>query len=127
MEPPNPSFANEPNVPQQVTVLVFDELRAADSLPFHVHRLDVLMEAGLVAFPDTVFEFVGVGLEEAQHSSLANIFQVFLSAFFASFRRRSFSGLARRLFLAPLSVAMFRSYQPARQGPRTNPVVRVGA
>ena len=57
MEPPDPSFADEFNVPQQDTVLVFDVRRAAVSLPFHVHRLKVLVEAGLVAFSSACFEF----------------------------------------------------------------------
>ena len=50
MEPPDPSFADEFNVPQEDAVLVFDERRAAVSLRFQVHRLKVLVEAGLVAF-----------------------------------------------------------------------------
>ena len=50
MEPPSPSFADEFNVPQEVIVLVFDVHRAAVSLPFQVHPLEVLVEAGLVIF-----------------------------------------------------------------------------
>ena len=34
VEPPNPSFANEFNVPQEDAVLVFNGRRAAVSLPF---------------------------------------------------------------------------------------------
>ena len=49
VEPPDPSFADEFNVPQQYEVLVFDVRRAAVSLPFQVHRLKVRVEAGLVA------------------------------------------------------------------------------
>ena len=44
MEPPDPSFADEFNVPQEDAVLVFDVRRAAVSLPFQVHRLKVLLE-----------------------------------------------------------------------------------
>ena len=43
VEPPNPLFADEFNVSQQTAVLVFDELRAAVSLPFQVHRLKMPM------------------------------------------------------------------------------------
>ena len=50
MEPPNPSFADEFNVPQEDAVLDFDERRAAVSLRFQVHRLKLLVEAGLVVF-----------------------------------------------------------------------------
>ena len=45
------------NVPQEDAVLVFDVRRAAVSLPFQVHRLKVLVEAGLVAFSSACFEF----------------------------------------------------------------------
>ena len=76
MEPPNPSFADEFNVPQQIAVLIFDELRATVSLPLQVHRLEVLIKSRLIAFPDACFEFADVGLEEAQHSSLANLLEV---------------------------------------------------
>ena len=58
MKPPDPSFVDEFNVPQEDAVLVFDVLRrAAASLPFQVHRLKVLVEAGLVAFSSACFEF----------------------------------------------------------------------
>ena len=50
MKPPDPSFADEFDVPQEDAVLVLDVRRAAASLPFQVHRLEVLVEAGLVAF-----------------------------------------------------------------------------
>ena len=62
LEPPNPSFADESNVPQQNTVLIFNELRAAVSLPLRVYRLDVFIKSGLVAFPDACFEFADVNL-----------------------------------------------------------------
>ena len=57
MEPPDPLFANEFNVLQEDAVLVFDVRQAAVSLPFQVHRLTVLVEAGLVAFSCALFEF----------------------------------------------------------------------
>ena len=43
MEPPDPSFADEFNVPQEYAVLVFEVHRAPVSLPFQVHRLKVLV------------------------------------------------------------------------------------
>ena len=58
MEPPDPSFADEFNVPQEDAVFIFDVRRAAVSPPFQVHRLKVLVEAGLVAFSSACFEFV---------------------------------------------------------------------
>ena len=64
VEPPNPSFADEFNVSQQTAMLVFDELRAAVSLPFQVHRLKMPLESGLVASPDACFEFADVGPDE---------------------------------------------------------------
>ena len=57
MEPPEPSLADELNVPQKDAVLVFDVRRAAVSLPFQVYRHKVLVEAGLVAFSSACFEF----------------------------------------------------------------------
>ena len=50
MEPPDSSFTDEFNVPQEDAVLVFDVLRAAVSLPFQVQCLKVLVEAGMVTF-----------------------------------------------------------------------------
>ena len=57
MEPSDSSFADGFNVSQEGAVLVFGVLRAAVSLPFQVHRLKVLVEAGLVAFSNACFEF----------------------------------------------------------------------
>ena len=64
MEPPDPSFADELNVPQEDAVLVFDVRRAAGSLPFQVHCLKVLVGAGLVTFSSACFEFADEGSEE---------------------------------------------------------------
>ena len=57
MEPPDPSIADEFNVLQEDAALVFDVRRAAVALTFQVHRLKVLVEAGLVAFSSACFEF----------------------------------------------------------------------
>ena len=73
MEPQDPSFADKFNVPQEYAVLVFDLCRAAVSLSFQVHRLKVLVEAGLVAFSSACFEFADEVPKEAQHSSLAHL------------------------------------------------------
>ena len=79
MEPPNPSFADEFNVSQEYAVFIFGVHRAAVSLPFQVYRLQVLVEAGLVAFPKACFEFADEVPEEAQHGSLANLSKIFAS------------------------------------------------
>ena len=79
MEPPDPSFADESNVPQKDAVIVFDVRRAAVSLPFQVHRLKVLVEAGLVAFSSACFEFANEVPKEAQHCSLAHLPKIFPS------------------------------------------------
>ena len=79
MEPPDPSFADEFNVPQEDTILVFDVRRAAVSLPFQVHRLKVLVKAGLVAFSRACFKFADEVSKEAQHGSLAHLPNVFSS------------------------------------------------
>ena len=49
------------------------------SLSFQVHRLKVLVEAGLVAFSSACFEFADEVPEEAQHGSLAHLPKVFSS------------------------------------------------
>ena len=79
MESPDPSFANEFNVPQEDAVLVFDVRRAAVSLPFQVHRLEVLVEADQVAFSSTCFEFANEVPKEAQHGSRAHLPKFFSS------------------------------------------------
>ena len=73
MEPPESSFADEFNVSQEYAVLVFGVGRAAVSLSLQVHRLQVLVDAGLIVFPNACFEFADKGREEAQHDSLANL------------------------------------------------------
>ena len=79
MEPPDPSFADEFNVPQKDDVLVFDVHRATVSLPFQVNCLKVLVETGLVIFSSACFEFAKEVPKEAQHGSLAHISKVFSS------------------------------------------------
>ena len=79
MGPPNPSFADEFNVPQEDAVLVFGVRRAAVSLRFKVYRLKVLAEAGLVAFSRACFEFADEVPKEAQHGSLAHLPKFFSS------------------------------------------------
>ena len=79
MEPPDPSFADKSNVPQEHAVLVFDVRRAVVSLPFQVHRLKMLVEAGLVAFSNACFDFADEVSKEAQHGSLAHLPKVFSS------------------------------------------------
>ena len=68
MKPPDLSFVDKFNVPQEYAVLVLDVRRAAVSLPFQVHRFDVLVEAGLVAFSNVCFEFADEAPEEARHA-----------------------------------------------------------
>ena len=79
MEPPYSLFVDKFNVPQEYTVLVFDVRRAAVSLPFQVHCLQVLVEAGLIAFPNACFQFADEGPEESQHRILTNLPDIFAS------------------------------------------------
>ena len=67
MEPPDPSFADEFNVPQEDAILVFDVRRAAVSLTFQVHLLKWFIEADLVAFSSARFEFADEVPKDAQH------------------------------------------------------------
>ena len=59
----------------------------------------MLVEAGLVAFSSTCFEFADKVPKEAQHGSLAHCLKLF-SAIFTAFRRLLWWGSARRCFLA---------------------------
>ena len=86
MKPPDPSFADEFNFPQEDAVLVFDVRRAAVSLPFQVHLLKVRVEAGLAAFSIACFEFADEVSKKAQHGNLAHLPKVF-PAIFKAFRR----------------------------------------
>ena len=89
---------DEFNVSQEYAILVFDVCRAALLLPFQVHRLQVFVEAGLIAFLNACFEFADEGPEEAQHGSLANL-RRFVPAIFTSFRRLLLWGSTRRRLL----------------------------
>ena len=73
MGPSDPSITDEFNVPQEYAALVFDVRRAAVSLPFQVHRLEVLVEARLVAFSSACSEVADEVPKEAQHDSLAHL------------------------------------------------------
>ena len=70
MEPPDPSSADAFIVSQEYAVLVLDVRRAAVSFSFQVHCLQVLVEAGLIAFPNACFEFADEGPDGAQHGIL---------------------------------------------------------
>ena len=127
MEPPDPSFADEFNVSQEDAVLVFDVRRAAVSLPFQVHRLKVLVEAGLVAFSSACFESADEVPKEAQHGSLAHIPKFFFQPSSQPFEGCCCGVLRVGASSPPLSVAVLRSSQLPQRVPRTNPVLRVGA
>ena len=73
VKPPDTSFVDKLNVHQEYAVLVFGVRRAAVSLSFHVHRLKVLLEAGLVSLSSARFEFADGVLKEAQKGSLAHL------------------------------------------------------
>ena len=79
MEPLDPSFADEFNVPQEYAGLVFDVRRAAVLLLFEVHRPKGFVEGGLVAFSSACFEFANEVPKEAQHGSLARLPKIFSS------------------------------------------------
>ena len=81
MEPSDPSFANVFSVPQEDAILVFDVRRAAVSFPFQVHRLKVLVKAGLVAFSSACFELADEVPKKAQHGSLAHLPEGFFQPF----------------------------------------------
>ena len=63
VKPPHPPLADEDIIPQQLTFLVF-VLRVKRPLPFHIHPLEVFVEAKLITFSDTPFELANVIFEE---------------------------------------------------------------
>ena len=100
MDPPDPSFADEFNVSHEYAVLVFGVRRATVSRRFQVHRLNVLVEAGLVAFSSACFEFADEVPEEAQHGSLAHLPNIFPAISTAFRKLLLWWGSARRCLLA---------------------------
>ena len=99
VKPPDTSFADKLNVHQEYAVLVFGVRRAAVSLSFHIHRLKVLLEAGLVALSSACFEFADEVPNEAQKGSLAHLPNVF-SSHLHSLLNVAAWGSARRVLLA---------------------------
>ena len=99
MEPPDLSFADEFNVPQEDAVLAFDVRRAAISFSLQIHYLKVLVEAGLVAFSIACFEFADE-LQKKLSTAALRTFRRFFPAIFTAFRRLLLWGSARRGLLA---------------------------
>ena len=127
MELPDPSFANEFNVPQEDAIFIFDLRRATVSLPFQVHLFKVLAEVGLVAFSSACFEFADEVPKEAQHDSLAHLPKVFFQPSSRPFEGCCCGVLRVGASLPPLSVAMLRLFQVPHRALRTNPALRAGA
>ena len=99
MEPPDPSFAVEFNASQEDAVLVFDVRRAAVSLPFQVLRLQVLVEAGLIASRLRVSSLRTKSQKKLSTAALRT-FRRFFPAIFTAFRRLLLWGSARWCLLA---------------------------
>ena len=126
MEPPDPSSADEFNVLQDDVVLVFDVRRDVVSLPFQVHRLKVLIEAGLVAFSSTCFIFADEVPKKLSTAALRT-FRSFFQLFSRSFEDCCCGVLRVGASSPPLSLAMLRLSQLPHRALRTNPVLCVGA
>ena len=110
MEPPDPSFADEFNVPQEDAVLVFDVRRAAVSLLFQVHRLKVIVEAGLVAF-SSVFRVWGRSPKKSSARQPCAPSEVFFQPSSRPFEGCCCGVLRVGASSPPLSVAMLRLSQ----------------
>ena len=65
MEPPDPSFVDEFNIPQEYTVLVFDVRRAMVLHLFQIYRPWMIVDVGLFAFLSACFEFADEVLKAA--------------------------------------------------------------
>ena len=126
MEPSDPSFADKFNVPQEYAVIVIDERRAEVSLPFQVHRLKALVEAGLAAFSSVCFELRTKSQKKVSTAALRT-FRRFFQPSSRPFEGYCYGVLRVGAYSPPLSAAMLRSSQPPHRAPRTNPVLRAGA
>ena len=76
-KPPHPPLEDEGIIPQQLTFLVLDVLRVKRPLPFHIHPLEVFVEAEFITFSDTPFEVANVVFEEPLKSFRPRAFQLF--------------------------------------------------
>ena len=103
MEPTDPSFADEFNVPQEDAVIVFDARGAVVSLPFQVHRLKVLVEAGLIAFSIACFEFADAVPPKSSAQQPCAPFEVFCQPFSRPFEGCCCGVLRAGAFSPPLS------------------------
>ena len=79
MKPPHPPLADKGIVPQQSAFLVLDVqvLRVKRPLPFHIHPLEVFVEAKLITCSDTPFELANVIFEKPLYSFRPRAFQLF--------------------------------------------------
>ena len=59
------------------TFLVPDVMRVKSPLPFHIHPLEVIVEAKLIAFSNTPFELTDVFLEEPLYTFCPGAFELF--------------------------------------------------
>ena len=99
MEPPDPSFADEFNVPHEDAVLVFDVRRAAVLLPFQVNHLKVFVEAGLVTSRLRVSSLRTKSQNKLSTAALRT-FRRFFTSIFTAFQRLLLWSSARRCLLA---------------------------
>ena len=77
VKPPHPPLADEGIIPQQSTFIVLDVLRVKRPLPFHIHHLEVFVEAKSITFSDTPFEVADVIFEGRLYSFSPVAFQLF--------------------------------------------------
>lgn len=76
MKPPYRALPDEANVTQQSTFHVLDVPRSKRPLPCHIHPLEVLVEAQLIAFSETPFELAGIVLKEPLHAFRSRAFEL---------------------------------------------------
>ena len=77
IKPPYPTFSDELNVPHKSTVLVADVLRVIRLPPFHIHPLQVLVDAILIAFSYSPFVLTVVFFEEPLYTFCPRAFELF--------------------------------------------------
>ena len=100
MKPPHPPLTDMDIIPQQSTFLVYNVLRVERPVPFHIHPLEVFVEANLITFSDTPFELAYVIFENLSTASARVRFSCLVVAFKARRRPRSSVRAERTRFLA---------------------------
>ena len=125
--PRNLSFADEFNILQNYTVLIFDVHRAVGSLPFQVHHLSMPCKSRPGRLLECVFRVCGRSPRRRSARQSCEPSGDFSSHLHGLLIVDVVGFCAVGASTPPLFVAMLHSSQPPQRAPRTNFVLRAGA